>query len=54
MLDGGRAAIIFVEIIRRGKRIAPEREALIHLTGFALLMASVLVITFFDIQRLVS
>ncbi|MEX0781146.1 MAG: M50 family metallopeptidase [Dehalococcoidia bacterium] len=54
MLDGGRAAIVFVEIARRGKRIAPEKEALIHLTGFALLMASVLVVTFFDIQRLVS
>jgi regulator of sigma E protease len=54
MLDGGRAAIVFVEIVRRGKRIAPEREALIHLTGFALLMAGVLIVTFFDIQRLVS
>ncbi|MGH2609430.1 MAG: M50 family metallopeptidase [Tepidiformaceae bacterium] len=54
MLDGGRAAIVFVEIARRGKRIAPEREALIHLTGFALLMTTVLVITFFDIQRLVT
>jgi regulator of sigma E protease len=54
MLDGGRMAIVFVEIIRRGKRIAPEKEALIHLTGFALLMAGVLIVTFFDIQRLVS
>jgi regulator of sigma E protease len=54
MLDGGRMAIVFVEILRGGKRIAPEKEALIHLTGFALLMASVLVVTFFDIQRLVS
>jgi regulator of sigma E protease len=54
MLDGGRMAIVFVEILRGGKRIAPEKEALIHLPGFALLMASVLVVTFFDIQRLVS
>ncbi|MGH2628896.1 MAG: M50 family metallopeptidase [Anaerolineales bacterium] len=54
MLDGGRMAIVFVEILRRGKRIAPEREALIHLTGFALLMTGVLIVTFFDIQRLVS
>jgi regulator of sigma E protease len=54
MLDGGRMALVVVEIIRGGKRIAPEKEALIHLTGFALLMASVLIVTFFDIQRLVS
>ncbi len=54
MLDGGRIALVFVEILRRGKRIAPEKEALIHLTGFALLMAGVLIVTFFDIQRLVT
>ncbi|MCA9830873.1 MAG: M50 family metallopeptidase [Dehalococcoidia bacterium] len=54
MLDGGRAFIIFIEILRGGKRIAPEKEALFHLTGFALLMASVLVVTYFDIARLVS
>ncbi len=54
MLDGGRAFIIFIEILRGGRRIAPEKEALFHLTGFALLMASVLVVTYFDIARLVS
>ena len=54
MLDGGRGAIVFIEILRRGRRIAPEKEALIHLTGFALLMTGVLIVTFFDIQRLVS
>ena len=54
MLDGGRMFLVVVEIIRGGRRIAPEKEALVHLTGFALLMLSVLVITFFDIARLVS
>ncbi len=54
MLDGGRMFLVVVEIVRRGRRIAPEKEALVHLTGFALLMLSVLVITFFDIARLVS
>jgi regulator of sigma E protease len=54
MLDGGRAFIIFIEILRGGRRISPEKEALFHLTGFALLMASVLVVTYFDIARLVS
>lgn len=54
MLDGGRMLIVLIEYIRRGKRIAPEKEALVHLTGFALLMAMVLVVTFFDITRIIS
>ena len=51
MLDGGRMFFVLVEIVRGGRRIAPEKEALVHLTGFALLMAEVLVVTFFDIAR---
>ncbi len=54
MLDGGRAFIIFIELLRGGRRISPEKEALFHLTGFALLMASVLIVTYFDIARIVS
>ena len=54
MLDGGRAFIIFIEILRGGRRIAPEKEAIFHLTGFALLMASVLIVTYFDIARIVG
>lgn len=54
MLDGGRMFLVFVEILRGGRRIAPEKEALVHLTGFALLMMMVLVVTFFDITRIVT
>lgn len=54
MLDGGRIFFVLIEIVRGGRRISPEKEALVHLTGFALLMASVLVVTYFDIARLVS
>lgn len=54
MLDGGRMFLILVEIARGGRRIAPEKEALVHLTGFALLMGLVVVVTFFDISRLVT
>ncbi len=35
MLDGGRIAFVLLEIVRRGKRIAPEKEALVHLVGLA-------------------
>lgn len=54
MLDGGRIFFVLVEILRGGRRVAPEKEALVHLTGFALLMAGVLIVTYFDIARLVS
>ena len=54
MLDGGRMFFVFVEIVRGGRRIAPEKEALVHLTGFALLMGAVLFVTVFDIQRIVT
>ncbi len=54
MLDGGRMFFVFVEILRGGRRISPEKEALVHFTGFALMMASVVVVTYFDIARIVS
>ena len=54
MLDGGRIFFVFIEILRGGRRIAPEKEALVHLTGFVLLMGVVLLVTVFDIQRIVT
>jgi regulator of sigma E protease len=54
MLDGGRMMFVFLELIRGGRRISPEKEAFVHLTGFVLLMATVVVITYFDIVRLVA
>ena len=54
MLDGGRIFFVLVEIVRGGRRIAPEKEALVHLTGFVLLMSAVLLVTVFDIQRIVT
>ena len=54
MLDGGRMFFVLIEIVRGGRRIAPEKEALVHLTGFALLMGAVLLVTVFDIQRIVT
>ncbi len=54
MLDGGRIMFVLIEIVRRGKRIAPEREALVHLVGFVMFITLALVITFFDISRIVA
>ncbi len=54
MLDGGRIFFVLLEILRGGRRIAPEKENLVHLTGFALMMMGVLVVTYFDIARIVT
>lgn len=53
-LDGGRALFVFIEIVRGGRRISPEREGMVHFLGIALLLSSVAVITYFDIARILS
>ena len=54
MLDGGRIVFVLIEIARRGKRISPEKEGLVHLAGFALLIMFVIIVSYFDIVRAVS
>lgn len=51
MVDGGRLMFIFIEFLRRGKRIAPEKEALVHLVGFVGMITLFLVIGYFDAAR---
>ncbi len=53
-LDGGRIAFVLLEWIRRGKRIAPKAERLVHLIGFGLLMVFFLAVTYQDIMRIIS
>ena len=52
-LDGGRIAVVAVEAVRR-RKLPAEREALIYLTGFAVLIALVILISIQDIQRLIT
>jgi regulator of sigma E protease len=54
MLDGGRLFFVVLEWVRRGKRVPPEREGLVHLVGFVLLISAILVISVNDITRLVQ
>ncbi len=54
MLDGGRIAFVLLEVARRGKRIAPEKEAIVHLVGLALILTFALVVTYFDVIRLID
>jgi regulator of sigma E protease len=53
MLDGGRMTFVIIEVLRRGKRIAPSKEALVHLVGMGMLLLLVLVLSYFDIARIV-
>lgn len=52
-LDGGRAAFIIAELVR-GKPVDPEKEAIVHIAGFAALLALILIVTFHDITNIVQ
>lgn len=52
-LDGGRIVFVILEIIRRGKRVSPRTEGLVHLIGFALLISFMIGITYVDIARVI-
>lgn len=49
-LDGGRMLFVLIEAVRR-KRIPPEREAIVHLVGMALLLGLMVLITIQDISN---
>ena len=53
-LDGGRIAFVLLEWVRRGKRVSPKTEGMIHLIGFAMLIAFIVAITYQDIIRIIS
>ena len=48
-LDGGRLVFVLLEWIRKGKRVRPEREGMIHLAGLLLLVTLMVIITYYDI-----
>ncbi|HIR76436.1 MAG TPA: RIP metalloprotease RseP [Candidatus Choladousia intestinipullorum] len=50
-LDGGRLVFLFLEAIR-GKRVDPEIEGRIHLTGLMLLMLLMVVVMFNDVKNI--
>jgi regulator of sigma E protease len=52
-LDGGRAMFILFEMVR-GRPVDPEREALVHFTGFAFLMALIALVAYHDITNIIS
>jgi len=52
-LDGGRAAFIIGELVR-GKPVDPEKEAWVHITGLAVLIALMIVINFNNVVQIVQ
>lgn len=48
-LDGGRLVFLLIEAVT-GKRVPPDKEGYIHLAGFAILMALMVMILFNDIS----
>lgn len=53
-LDGGRLMFVIIEFLRGGKPISPRREGMAHLIGFLVLIGLIVVISYFDIVRLIS
>ena len=54
MLDGGRLVFVVLEWVRRGKRVPPEKEGLVHLIGFVVLLGFILAISVKDINRIIQ
>jgi len=53
-LDGGRLIFVALEWVRRGKRISPKREGLVHLIGFVLLILFIMVVSYYDIANIIQ
>jgi regulator of sigma E protease len=50
-LDGSRIVFALIEWIRGGKKVPPEREAMVHAVGMMLLLGLMLVISFADVRN---
>jgi regulator of sigma E protease len=52
-LDGGRGIFIIAEMLR-GRPVPAEKEALVHVTGFAVLMVLMVMVAYHDIANILS
>ncbi len=52
-LDGGRAVFIIAEMLR-GRPVEPEKEAFVHVTGFAVLITLMVFVAYHDISNIVT
>lgn len=52
MLDGGRVVFVLLEYVRGGKRVSPQKEAMVHFVGLVAIVTLAVVITYFDVARI--
>jgi regulator of sigma E protease len=50
-LDGSHIMFSLIELVRRGKKIPPEKEAMVHAVGFMMLMGLMVIITVSDVAN---
>jgi regulator of sigma E protease len=53
-LDGGRLFFVLIELIRGGRKIAPQKEGVVHFVGFVLLIGLMFLIAFRDVDRILG
>lgn len=53
-LDGGRLIFVGLELLRGGRRVDPQKEGLVHMVGIVVLLGLFLVVSYFDLIRLVQ
>jgi len=53
-LDGARLMFVLIEVLRGGRKIAPEKEGVVHFAGMVVLIGLMFVIAFSDVRRIVS
>lgn len=51
-LDGSRIVFALVEWVRRGKKVPPEKEAMVHAVGMIALLGLMLLVTFSDVRNI--
>ncbi|MDP6511056.1 MAG: M50 family metallopeptidase [Dehalococcoidia bacterium] len=53
-LDGGRLFFLGLEAVRRGRRVSPQKERLVHFFGFVTLLALLLLVSYYDLMRMLG
>ena len=53
-LDGGRLLFVIIELLRKGKKLPSQKENLIHILGFIMLISLILILSYLDIARILS
>jgi len=53
-LDGGRLFFVLIELVRGGRKIAPQKEGVVHFVGLVLLIGLMFFIAFRDVDRILG